>query len=287
MITKFDIIFITSCCDKIEINYLLNSINQSDFNLKIFIIIINMNGEDLIVDKKFKFNFLIINTLELLNSSKSRNLGIDYILQNKLTSYFVAFPDDDTTYDNNFFNFIFTKIYVENEIDRNYLCDVKCRDNLNKFYRKKISNTTFKVSKYNFDSVGAVNIILNLDTFLKVKYFNEKYGVGSIYGAGEDGDYFLRSLNFSDFFYIPSLYTIHPSVNLKVTSSDFSALSNRMLKYSRGVISVLCLHKMRLYACYISFRALGGVIINLPKSPKIAFLYFKIFFIRIFFLLKF
>ena len=285
MKTQYDIIFITSCCDTVEIHNLIESLNKNYTNLKLLLIITNMSGNILNLSDNSKFDYKLFNVTKLLNSSESRNLGIHFILKNNLFSYYIAFPDDDTTYDKSFFNF-FNNLLNSNSINfKNYICNVKCREDNNLYYRKKVSNFPFKATKYNFDNVGAVNMILNFDTFYNIKYFNEKYGVGSIYGAGEDGDYFLRAIKYKEIFYNPNLYTIHPA-------SNFSKLNNlelkdRMVKYSRGVISVLCLHNMYLFAFYITLRALGGFFINLKTDFKISLLYLKLFFIRLYFLLKY
>ncbi len=285
--TKYDFIFITSCCDNVEIYNLINSINTNISKLRILLIITNMSGDNLKLSHISNFDYKLINTKKILNSSESRNIGIDYVLQNNLNSIYIAYPDDDTTYDKYFFEYFYNLIYIKKNIFYNFICNVKCREDTNLYYQKKISNIPFKVTKYNFDNVGAVNIILNFDTFYNIKYFNEKYGVGSYYGAGEDGDYFLRALNYSQFFYNPEFYTIHPNSNILYTKLNYKDLNDRMTKYSRGVISVLCLHKMYLYAFYISLRAFGGFVIHLKKNIKISLLFLKIFFVRLYFLFKY
>lgn len=244
-----------------------------------------MSGKSLNFTENLKFEYILLNVSKMLNSSEARNLGIDYVLQNNLFSHYIAYPDDDTTYDKSFFNF-FNNLLKFNSINlKNYICNVKCREDINLYYRKKISNIPFKATKYNFDNVGAVNMILNFDTFLNIKYFNEKYGVGSIYGAGEDGDYFLRVLEYTEIYYNPNLYTIHPAPNISLLNN--TDLKERMVKYSRGVISILCLHNMHLFAFYITIRALGGFFIHLKKNFKISILYLKLFFIRLYFLFKY
>jgi hypothetical protein len=284
---KYDFIFITSCCDVSEIYNLIDSINSNNSKLRILLIITNMSCEILNLENISKFDYKLINVNKILNSSESRNLGIDFVLQKNLYSYYIAFPDDDTTYDKLFFDFFYNLIYTKANVFNNFICNVKCRENTNLYYRKKIANNPFKATKYDFDNVGAVNIILNFNTFYNNKYFNEKYGVGSIYGAGEDGDYFLRALNHSDFFYNPEFYTIHPTPNTLNKKLNYKDLNYRMIKYSRGVISVLCLHKMYLFAFYITLRAFGGFLINLKSNFRISILFFKIFFLRLYFLFKY
>lgn len=246
-----------------------------------------MSGNILNFTDNLFFDYKVLNITKILNSSKSRNIGIDYVLQNNLFSYFISFPDDDTTYDENFFIFFKELINSKKSTFKNYICDVKCREDINLYYRKKISNIPFKATIYNFDNVGAVNMILNFDTFYNIKYFNEKYGVGSYYGAGEDGDYFLRAVKYTDIFYSPYFYTIHPNSNLLFSKINYKDFKERKIKYSRGVISVLCLHKMYLFAFYISIRALGGFLIHVTRDFKLSLFYFKLFFMRIYFLFKY
>jgi len=284
---KYDIIFITSCCKLDEIYNLLESIIKYNKSLSLFIVIVNMSNKKINIDKDINFEIEILEINKIFNSSISRNIAIKFIINNNITSHFVCFPDDDTTYDFNFFNFLNKKINQEEDTCKNFATNVMCRHDVKIFYRNRIATEDMILTKYNFDQIGAVNLIINYDTFVKVKYFNEKYGVGSYYGAGEDGDYFLRCLSFSDIYFINNLYTIHPAVSDLYKNLNSKLFFIRMINYSRGVISVLCMHKMYLFAFYISIRALGGSIINIFKNPNLSFIYFKIFFYRILFLIKF
>ena len=43
--------------------------------------------------------------------------------------------------------------------------------------------------------------------FIEIGFFDERMGVGAKYGAGEDGDFFLESVNDLDLLYLISIYT--------------------------------------------------------------------------------
>jgi hypothetical protein len=285
---KFDLIFISSCIDSNEIFNLIYSLDTDKTPLKKLLIVFNMSGNDVSPELKINYDIIIINENRILNSSQSRNQVVNYIICNNITGYYYAFPDDDSTYDFVFFNFMYQRIINFHKEPINLVFDVKCRDDVSKFYRGRIGKKERRITKYDFDSIGAVNIVVNNFTFLKLKSFDERYGVGSFFGAGEDGDYFLRGLNFNHFFYFPQLYTIHPSPSTLYKSNKLDYLKIRMFNYSRGVMHVLCSHKMFLYAIYISLRPLGPFIGNILKfNIKLALLFFRVFLFRIYLTIKF
>lgn len=288
MSPKYDLIFISSCINSKEIFNLIFSLNTDRTFLKKLLIITNMSGVNISVHNKINYDLFIINEDKILNSSQSRNLCINYLIKNKVSSKYYAFPDDDSTYDSSFFNFLYSQIYLSNDKLSNLVFDVKCRENLNLFYRSKIDNKVRKITKYDFDSIGAVNIIVNSFTFFNVGLFNEKFGVGSFYGAGEDGDYFLRALKFNEFYYFPNLYTIHPSSSKILYNNNLKFLKIRMFNYSRGVIKVLCSHKLIFYAVYISLRPLAPFIYNLGSlNFNLSLLFFKVFLFRLYLIFKY
>lgn len=285
---NFDLIIIVPFCDYKHINYLINSLNSYNRGLNTHFVGINQTKSDLLdVESTSNFNsFVFLYSLSKLNSSEARNVGLDYIRANKIQYKYIVFLDDDSSLDNIFFEFVSSKCSEYKE-EINFVCDVKLQENVKLFYRGEISTREKFLNKYFFDSIGAVNILLTSYTINKVGIFDEKYGVGSYYGAGEDGDFFLRAIDVSSFYYSKLFYTIHPSINFKSNVLDFYHLNRRNILYSRGTISVLCKHNLKLYAFYIALRALGASFKHLIFNPKLSLLYFVSFFYRIGFLFRF
>lgn len=59
----------------------------------------------------------------------------------------------------------------------------------------------------NYQNAMSVNMIIQYDHFIEIGFFDERMGVGAKYGAGEDGDFFLESVNDLDLLYLISIYT--------------------------------------------------------------------------------
>ena len=228
---------------------------------------------------------IIIEYNESVNSSVARNIGIDYLLNHQLVSKFVCFPDDDSSYDRIFFKKI--QSLIESNKLGNYVTDVYCTGSRDLFRKVPYRNFTV-LSNKDFNIVGAVNIILNFKTFLQVLYFDSRFGVNAKYGAGEDGDYFIRAVQIERFYYTKELYSYHPSGEYRYKSLSFKSMRKRLAGYACGGIALLCKHRMYKAAIILTFRAIGGMTKYLLKGEfKIAIAYFEAFFLRFFYLLKF
>lgn len=96
----------------------------------------------------------------------------------------------------------------------------------------------------------SVNMIIQYDHFIEIGFFDERMGVGAKYGAGEDGDFFLRICErFGPFVFNQHLHTFHPASDTKFATISLKALIERYKKYGEGVVFLLCKHKniSRLY----------------------------------------
>ncbi|RHJ85294.1 glycosyltransferase family 2 protein [Parabacteroides sp. AM08-6] len=219
-----------------------------------------------------------------LNSSEARNVGIEYVLQHHLTSKFILFPDDDSSFDACFFenfNRVANPQYC-------YLTDVYETGSKSYFQHIKVKPEQ-QIDKSFWNNVGAVNMLVNYETFLRVGMFDENMGVAAKYGGGEDGDYFFRSLYAgAKYQYTPLLYSYHPSGKNKYKNMSYKQILKRFRNYGTGVEYLLIKHKMYKSAFYICFKALPATGLYLfTFRPKLASVYFYAFCIRLYSLITF
>jgi hypothetical protein len=280
----YDLILISTCINKKNVNNLIYSIQNNNIYLNAFLIIVNQDQSKI---KNLESNFtdlVILNKKPkeklFFNSSEARNIAIEYILNNSLISKYVCFPDDDTTFDNNFF--LELSHNINNNIFDNFIFDVYCANSNHLFHSIKYAEGKL-ISRSDFKFVGAVNILVNYDTFLNTGFFDNRFGVNALYGAGEDGDYFLRSLKYQKFYYTKKLYNYHPSQNNTYSHLTYKETNERLKNYGKGVIILLIKHKMYLHSFILIFKALGGSIYYLfKKMPITSLAYLNAFFVRLY-----
>lgn len=283
---KFDVILVSTCCNHESVYELIDSLINYNNLIVVCLIVVNQD------ENKIKFiqntNHTKVDIIEynrIVNTSVARNVGIQYLLDNNYISHFVCFPDDDSSFDFNFFCQI--KENIRNCVFKNLVTDIYCTGT-DKLFRKINLENNSKLTKKNFNIVGAVNIILNFPTFSKVLYFDTRFGVNAKYGAGEDGDYFIRAIQKEPFYYSNTIYTYHPSGFDKFRRLDYRQKRKKLKSYGFGVIALLCKHKMYFKSLVVAFRALGGVLNSFSKFEfSLGLAYFEAFFVRLFCLIKF
>lgn len=287
---KYDIIFVTTCINHNYIYKLIDSINYSNNDtIDLFVIIINQTSDNINYscdNTKLKRNsFKIIDTKCKLNSSEARNIGLRYIFDNGIISSFVCFPDDDSSFDENFF--IEMKSRIVKKVTTCFVTDVYCT-NTNVLYRKVNKKNNSYLTKKAYSIVGAVNIVLLYEVVKKIGLFDERFGVNAMYGAGEDGDYFIRALEVSEFIYSKDIYSYHPANISKFNDLDFRKKIIRLRNYGIGVIAFLNKHKLYYYSIIVIFRGLVGFFVSLLRlRVSLAMAYLYAFFVRIFYFVKF
>ena len=145
--------------------------------------------------------------------------------------------------------------------------NVLCRDTKETYSNYNIADGAL-LKKKDVLFVGCVRLMLSKDTFYKVGYFDEQLGIGAKYGAGEDGDYFLRALEYDEFHYTAKVYNFHPSPSLKYSKLKFKELILRFNNYGRG--------------CLVCLRAIaGGGIALITGRWRLACAYWFSFFTRL------
>jgi hypothetical protein len=251
----YDIVFVSTFIDRKNIDHLIWTVVDNNQILSIFFIIINQTKSELILPSSTLIDFHQINT-ERLSLSKARNIGINYLMQNNIHFEHIMFPDDDTTFSDIFFNRY--KDYISS--NENYLIDVYCFGSNNLFKPLKHIEGEF-LNKKNFDAAMSVNMIISYKTLMQVGIFDERLGVGADYGAGEDGDYYIRCCNYATkFIYTKQLFNYHPASKDLFRTLTLKQIINRYNSYGRGVVFMLCKHHLYGEALIVCIRAIGGAI---------------------------
>lgn len=277
----YDIVMIVPFMKRQIVNNLLHSLLENNKRHLILLILVDMSLEQ--EEMLQTSNLLTVERIFLnkkLSSSQSRNKGIEFLLSHNVSFRYLMFPDDDTTFDASFFDL------YDRVIQGNTILNVLCQET-----KKPYSNYHIKdgalLRKRDVLFVGCVRLLLSRETFYKVGFFDEQLGIGAKYGAGEDGDYFLRALAYGEFHYTEKLYTLHPTPSGKYRSMSFKSLITRFNNYGKGVMYMLCKHKLYREGCIVCLRAIaGGGVAFITGKWRLACAYWCSFFSRFFMFLS-
>lgn len=234
------LLFATTCQNREYIEQLYKSILDGNKTLDLCVISLLQKGVK-VEEKLYKNDFskfIFLYTDNGYGLSKARNIIINYITKNNIKFDYIMFPDDDSTFDASFFE-NFEKIVTGNSLISVYNQNTKVP------YKMNYESFTY-ADKNQFEMAMSVNMIVSYDTFIKVGTFDENMGVGAKYGAGEDGDYFIRCCNESGqgFNVAHEIYNYHPANNQKFKLIPLRTLVRRYRTYGEGVIYLCVKHKM-------------------------------------------
>lgn len=281
----YDIVMITPFVERVYIYDFLKSLKGIN-RISICVILIDMLDEPIILnDDEYgqlsQIEYVHLKIGKRLSSSESRNVGLKYLFENIEKCRYVMFPDDDTTFDSSFWN-CFIKLK-----NGNYILNV-LKKGTKECYTKYSKQDGALMNKQDVDFVGCVRFLYSRELVSQLGFFDARMGVGAKYGAGEDGDYFLRSLEFTPLHYKESLYTYHPAPIEKYSAMSLNDMIKRFSNYGKGVIFLLCKHKMYRQATGLVFRGLGGSFISLVKLKfRLSFAYFGATLVRLKYLIIF
>ncbi len=88
-------------------------------------------------------------------------------------------------------------------------------------YLRRAAHTP-RLSYWNFDGMSSVGLLFSKKAIERIGFFDERFGVGSIYGAGEEADMILRAIGHSiPVEYWPAFQVSHPA-----STPDFSRASS-------------------------------------------------------------
>lgn len=135
--------------------------------------------------------------------ARGRNFGFE-----KSNGEWIIFFDDDAYLDKNKFILVLDFLVKSND-ECCFFGQVKINDT-NKDYLTRATHRQ-KLDFFHFDGVCSIALVFSRKILEKVGLFDENFGVGSIYGAGEEADLILRILkNNFKINYLSNLITFHP-----------------------------------------------------------------------------
>jgi len=161
--------------------------------------------------------------------SRARNIGLKYIQGDV-----VAFPDDDCSYPARLLLDVATTLSQHPEYDgiTGRVADLTGKDASGRFKKK-----SGEIKSYNFDRrCTSASIFLRRPVVKSVGNFDETLGLGSgtVYQAGEDGDYILRCIaKRFRIHYDPRIVIIHPQISFKLNRSMLAKYYRYALAWGR------------------------------------------------------
>lgn len=182
-------------------------------------IIVDQNNENILDEIISKYT----NKLSLLHIksnkkglSSNRNLGFKYI-----TGNVVCFPDDDCEYDKSTLEIV-NHFFNNNDYDI-YSCSVK-EKNSNKTFKMPINNCKLNGNNY-FNKTISIGIFIKYKNKFDIS-FDEKLGVGSYFGSGEESD-LISNLLYKGYsgHYFGNEFIYHPVLESQISEQRYKSYS--------------------------------------------------------------
>lgn len=273
----FDLIMITTHQDDLNIYKLINSIDCSIENLKVMLVVVSQRCKIEIISNNPLLSIVFFET-DKMGLSKARNIGLNYLLENNISSEYIMFPDDDSSFDSNFF-LNFPGLLKTNKCYITPIYNTGTKD----LYFSKAPHDDKRLSPSDHQLIGSPNQIILYDKLKKNIAFNEKLGVGALFGSSEDIDLFIKLFKQGEhFFFINSIYTYHPKKVAAYKKVSFKNILKRFKSYSYGFAYIIFNYRLFYLIPEYLIRTFGAFIVFLFKFQfKLALAYLVQFFIRI------
>lgn len=215
-----------------EIKRLLDSIDIDGFEL----IVIDQNSDDRIewVDCYAKLKGISYKRVKVdfKNLSAARNIGISLS-----AGKYIAFPDDDCWYEKGALNAAVDYLSSNGEID----IAIGSWPELEGIGEKVIDFPEYeKVRKFCFPNASSITLFVKSSCFYDVGVFNEKMGVGQVYGSGEETEFLMRASKFGKRIIKNPAIVIHHKYD-KDRFHSLSELPNAFNR-SKGTGAIYSLH---------------------------------------------
>jgi glycosyltransferase involved in cell wall biosynthesis len=257
---NYKIIMITTHRDNLNIFNLLESLDNINNELTLLVVLVSQESLIKYIPKSKNLTIKFINEKKI-GLSKARNIGLDYLLKNNITSEYIMFPDDDSTFDKNFSQ-EFIKILGS---EKNYITPIY-NTNSQKLYLGKPHKNGAKILIKNYYLVGSPNQVIQYNKYKELIYFNENLGVGAKYGSSEDLDLFIKlNLYGIKYFYNSLIYSYHPKKTNVYKNKTISDIIKRFKSYSSGFAVVIFEYKLYRFIPTFLFRTFAAFIYYIIK----------------------
>jgi len=278
---EYDLVFLTTHQDNRYIFKYLDSISCNS-SLKLYILILSQE-----VTVEFSNVNQQIENLQIakMSLSKARNIGLKYLSEKGISSKYIMFPDDDSTFDLNFFE----EFNQLTRSGKNFIIPIYCENSDKKLYLgKKLAEDTPLNYNHHY-MIGSPNQIISYNRNVSNIYFDENLGVGALYGSCEDFDLFLRLIESGEsFLFTSKLYNYHPEKTNSFANLDSSLIYKRLKSYSLGFIYTVQKHKLYSLLLYFFVRPMLAAFYYILKfNFRLVWIYSKLFFFRVINTIKF
>jgi len=167
----------------------LDSILSSNFKNFEIILIDQNNNEEMRsrIKNERKYNNVLYLKSKETGLSKGRNLGIKHA-----KGEWLLFFDDDAILAKGFFEKIEKPLKENQKKEIVFYGEVLNLEDASSYIKRSIKTPYLHL--WNFDSVCSIGLLFNKSVVKKVGYFDEEFGAGSSFGAGEEADIIIRVL---------------------------------------------------------------------------------------------
>lgn len=252
----YDIIMVTTFVDDDYIDGLLRSVIENNHTLDVMLVVVDqMGGPALRKSDNLKVHIECLRVEGPLALSRARNVALEYITRSGIKASHIMFPDDDVTFDRQFFD------HLKNIVrpDMSYMI-VIYNEGTNDYFKPIPAKDGKRLKPKHFEYSSSVNMIITQDACDKAGGFDEMLGVGAQYGSSEDADFFIRISKYAPFVFTNKLYVFHPSKKSLFAEIPFKALIKKYTSYSKGHIYLVYRHHMYWLAPKSVVRAIGASI---------------------------
>lgn len=183
----------------------LFSIFDTRHNEQIEVVVVDQNRSEKIRDLclNFKGQNVKYFSSDTVGLSRGRNIG-----KNLATGDWLWFFDDDASLSKDWLTLL-EKNFIEKNNEAIIFYGM-VYDNNGKKYLRRAANSKL-LTRWQFDGVCSIGMVFNKKALEKVGEFDENFGVGSMYGAGEESGMVLRAfLKRVPVLFLKDLKAYHP-----------------------------------------------------------------------------
>lgn len=269
--------------DDLNVLKLIDSIDSNIENIEVLLVVVSQDCEINYFSNNTLLSIIFIQE-NRISLSKSRNIALKYLSNNSISAEYIMFPDDDSSFDKNFF------LHFNNLLNTNkcYITPIYKECSKDLYFGKKTPNNKI-ITPSNHQLIGSPNQIILYEKLKNQIFFNEKLGVGALYGSSEDLDLFIKIFNQGEeFVFTNVIYSYHPKKVAAYKNIEFKKIIKRFESYSSGFAFIIFKYRLFSFIPEYLIRSFGAFILFLLRLQfKLAFAYFIQFFIRIRILITF